>query len=330
MLKVGLIGCGDIARVHAAGWLSLREKAVVTAVSDVVEEAARAMAQRLGGEAAVFTDFHRLIAEADVDAIDICLPHHLHREAIVAGARAGKHVICEKPLCLNLAEAEEIAAAVRAGGVTMMCAHNQLFDPAVQRAREMLADGALGNIFFVRTCDCFRHTKPLSEWGWRAVASTMGGGCLIDTGYHPSYLLLNLAGQEPVEVSAVSGRYHISTLEGEDSALMIVKFANGAMGEVLTSWAWDWPEGAWQFHIIGEKGQLFGRGCRLFFKPIGWQPASLELPERNSFAAELEHFVDCIATGTQPLNTHIHGTRVLRLILGAYESMRERKVVSLT
>lgn len=329
MLKVGMIGCGDIARAHANGWLTIGGKAVITAVSDVVPSNTDAMCKRVGG-AEVFSDFRRMIDEADIDAIDVCLPHHLHRDAIVAGARAGKHVICEKPLCLTLNEAEEIASAVEAGGVTMMCAHNQLFDPAVQKAREMLADGALGKVFMVRTCDCFRHTKPLSEWGWRAASKTMGGGCLIDTGYHPSYLLLNLVGQEPVEVSAVAGRYHISTLEGEDSALVVVRFAGGAMGEVLTSWAWDWPDGSWQFQIIGEKGQLFGRGRKLLFKPIGWQPATLELPERNNFAAEIEHFADCLAAGKRPVNTNVEGTQVLKLILGAYESMSEKRVVSLT
>ena len=281
MLKVGMIGCGDIARAHANAWLTLGSKAVITAVSDVAEDSAQAMSRRVGG-ATVHSDYRRLVEDADVDAVDICLPHHLHRDAIIAGARAGKHVICEKPLCLTLAEAEEIAGAVRASGVTMMCAHNQLFDPAVQKAREMLADGALGKIFFARTCDCFRHTKPLSEWGWRAASKTMGGCCLIDTGYHPSYLLLNLVGQEPVEVSAVAGRYYISTLEGEDSALVIVRFADGAMGEVLTSWAWDWPDGSWQFQLIGEKGQLFGRGRKLLFKPNGWQPATLELPSATA------------------------------------------------
>jgi predicted dehydrogenase len=323
-----MIGCGDIARTHVNGWLTLGNKAVITAVSDVVEASAQALARRVG-EATVYTDYLKLVADPEVQAVDICLPHHLHKDAIVAAARAGKHVICEKPLCLTLAEAEEIGAAVKAAGVFMMCAHNQLFDPAVRRAREMLAKGELGEIHFARTCDCFSHTKPLSEWGWRATSKTMGGGCLIDTGYHPTYLLLNLVGSQPTEVTALGGRYKILTLDGEDSALMTVKFANGAMGEVLTSWAWDWPDGSWQFQIIGERGQLFGRGRRLFYKPLGWQPASLELPEANNFAAELEHFADSIANGTRPLNTNEEGTAVLKLILGAYDSMRDKRIVSL-
>lgn len=329
MLKVGMIGCGGIARAHVRGWLTLPEKAEITAVSDVVEASAREMAASVNG-ATVYTDYRRLVEDPNVDAVDICLPHHLHKDAIVAAARADKHVICEKPLCLSIDESEEIAAAIRKSGVTMMCAHNQLFDPAVQKAREMLKDGLLGKVFFARTCDCFHHTQPLDKWGWRAESKTMGGGCLIDTGYHPTYLLLNLIGDEPVEVSAISGRYHIHSLQGEDSALMIVKFANGAMGEVLTSWAWDWPDGSWQFQIIGEKGQLFGKGRELLYKPLGWQPAKMELKPVNGFAAELEHFADSIANETRPINTHLEGTAVLRLIRGAYQSLEEKRVVDIS
>lgn len=329
MLQVGMIGCGSIARAHLRAWLTFPGKAAITAVSDVVEASAEAMARAAGG-ATVYTDYRRLVDDPKVEAVDICLPHHLHKDAIVAAARAGKNVICEKPLCLTLEEADEITNAIQESGVTMMCAHNQLFDPAVQKARELLKEGLLGPVFFARTCDCFYHTQPLDQWGWRAESKTMGGGCLIDTGYHPTYLLLNLIGDDPVEVSAVSGRYHIHSLQGEDSALMIVKFGNGAMGEVLTSWAWDWPDGAWQFQVIGEKGQLFGRGRELLYKPLGWQPARQELRPVDGFAAELEHFADSIANGTRPINTNREGTQVLRLILGAYRSLTEKRVVDLS
>ena len=79
-----------------------------------------------------------MLAEADIDAVDICLPHHLHKDAIVAAARAGKHILCEKPLCLTPEEAAEVDAAVAEAGVTLMCAHNQLFLPAVAKAKELI------------------------------------------------------------------------------------------------------------------------------------------------------------------------------------------------
>ena len=91
-----------------------------------------------------FADYRQMITEADIDAVDICLPHHLHQDAIVAAAQAGKHILCEKPLCLSPAEAVEVQEAVAAAGVTLMCAHNQLFLPAVAAAKAELDSGRLG------------------------------------------------------------------------------------------------------------------------------------------------------------------------------------------
>lgn len=328
MIKVGLVGCGDIARVHAQGWEAIANRASVVAVADVAEESTRQMAERFGGVPS-FSDYRAMLAEVELDAVDLCLPHHLHAAAIIAAAEAGKHILCEKPLCLSLAEAGTIDSAVRANGVTMMCAHNQLFDPAVAKAKEMIEAGTIGETYMVRTCDCFRHTKPLNQWGWRADAKSMGGGCLIDTGYHPTYLLLYFAGQAPLQVSAMAGRFFIKSLDGEDSAMMSVKFSDGTLGQVLTSWAWDWPGGAWQFQVLGEKGQIYGRGNRLFHQPIGWQPASLDLPPTPNFKAEIAHFVQCVETGRRPLHTNVEGTQVLKLILGAYESIGNNSIVTL-
>ena len=96
-IKIGLIGCGKIAAWHARGYLAISEEAQITAVSDVAEANAQKMAQDVGA-AHVFGHFRALLGESDVDAVDICLPHHLHRDAIVAAATVGKHILCEKPL----------------------------------------------------------------------------------------------------------------------------------------------------------------------------------------------------------------------------------------
>jgi len=113
----------------------------VTAVADVVAETAQRRSTELG--AAAYTDFRQMISEADLDAVDICLPHHLHAAAIVAAAEAGKHILCEKPLCLTLEQAAEVQRAVSAAGVTLMCAHNQLYLPAVAKSKQLLDEGVL-------------------------------------------------------------------------------------------------------------------------------------------------------------------------------------------
>src|SRR5437588_3181743 len=274
-IKIGLLGCGGMALEHADGYQKIPTQAQVAAVADVVEVAALNMAQHVGG-ARAFGDFRELIAEADVDAVDICLPHHLHRDAIVAAATAGKHILCEKPLCLSLAQADEITRAVEKGGVTLMCAHNQLFDPAIRRARQMLDEGMLGRVYEIRTVDSFRLSMK-NGLLWRSKKETMGGGELIDTGYHPSYMLLYLAANEPVEVTAMLSKYVIASIEGEDSAQVLVRFADGPVGNIVTSWAYDLPVGAWQFQVIGERGQIYGIDNRLYYKLNEFEPAALTL-----------------------------------------------------
>jgi predicted dehydrogenase len=329
-IKVGLIGCGDITSVHVPGYLAIPDEVRVTAVCDVVEASARAVAATLGG-ARVYGDYHALIAEADVDAVDICLPHHLHEDAIVAAAAAGKHILCEKPLCLNRQQAEAIASAVAASGVTLMCAHNQLYYPAVRRARQMLNDGLMGRLYEIRAVEGFRFSQEDAKQleGWRGKKETMGGGELIDTGYHPMYTLLHLADSKPVEVCAMLSRHAMHAMDGEDSAHVMVRFADGAIGEVVSSWAYDLRRGTWRFQIIGERGQLYGRPSELHYRINDFEPASLKLPEVNTFTAEIADFVSCLRDGRSPLQSEAHGIDVVKVILAAYRSQDEKRVIEL-
>jgi predicted dehydrogenase len=331
MIRVGLIGCGDIASCHVTGYLAIPEEARVTAVSDVVEASAQLRARELGG-ARMFGDFRALIAEADVDAVDICLPHHLHKDAIIAAAAAGKHILCEKPLCLNWQQAQEISRAIKASGVTLMCAHNQLYYTAVRRARELLDDGLLGQIYEVRTVEGFRLTKVemASMLSWRGKKETMGGGELIDTGYHSMYMLLHLADSKPVEVTAMLSKHRVNVIDGEDSAQVLVRFANGAVGNVLSSWAYNLRKSAWRFEVIGERGQLFGRRHELQYRIHDFEPATLMLPEVDSFSEEVADFVACLRDRRQPLQSEAHGVEVLKVILAAYRSQEEKRTIDLS
>jgi predicted dehydrogenase len=106
------MGGGGIVDAHIRGYSAYAEAIKVTAVADVADETARRRAAEL--DAAAYTDFRQMIVEAELDAVDICLPHHLHAEAIVAAAQAGKHILCEKPLCLTVEQADQVRQAVQA------------------------------------------------------------------------------------------------------------------------------------------------------------------------------------------------------------------------
>jgi predicted dehydrogenase len=329
--RVGIIGTGSIALAHLAGYEQVADQARVTAVADVDADAAQRYAERAGG-AVVFTDYRELVASPHVDAIDICLPHHLHAPAIMAAAAAAKHILCEKPLCVSLGEADAIAAAVASSGITLMCAHNLLFLPPVAPAHELIREGRLGQVYAARATDSFFSLMDASTAGWRGKRATSGGGELLDTGYHPTYLLLHLLEGEPVEVAAMLSRHRLDFLDGEDSGQVLVRFADGAVGSIATSWAYE-PDGSTErFSVVGEKGSLWSDGRGLTFKERGGEPVVIVQPgddEPDTYASEVIDFVSCLRTGRRPLNTEVEGIEVLKVILAAYASAEQGRIVAL-
>jgi predicted dehydrogenase len=323
-IKVGAVGGGGILGAHIRGYRAYADVIEVIAVADVVAEAAQRRATELG--AAAYTDFRQMISEADLDAVDICLPHHLHAAAIVAAAEAGMHILCEKPLCLTVEEAAEVKRAVSAAGVTLMCAHNQLYLPAVAKAKQLLDEGVLGKVYEVHTTDCFYNDFDPRNMGWRASTATSGGGELIDSGYHPTYLMLHFAGASPVEATALLSQHRLSFMEGEDSAQVLVRFANGVLGHLVTSWAYDAPPGTERFSVVGERGSLRSDGRSLTVTLRGSGSQTYDFEDVDTYAFEIGRFADCLRSGTRPLHTEKEGIDVLCLILAAYEGARNRTI----
>jgi predicted dehydrogenase len=331
VIRVGFIGCGGIMGGHVDGWKHVTDRATVTAVCDVNEAAAKQRAEQLGGTAKIYSDWKAMLADGNVDAVDVGLPHKLHRNAIVDAANAGKHVITEKPLCISLDEARDIEAAVKANGVILACAHNQMFEPAPRTARKWIREGRIGRVFALRTTDCFHIGNRVDKaaWGWRGSAAEAGGGCALDTGYHPTYVLVSLANSEPTQVVSFYDNYNQPQLDADDTAQTMVRFANGAVGTLHTSWAHPGPNGQWQFLALGSEGQIFGRGNDLYFQKHGTEPVKEELAPESGFVGEIAHYVHCIETGETPEQGLHEGITVLKVILGGYRSQIEKVIVEL-
>ncbi|GAA0581817.1 Gfo/Idh/MocA family protein [Kribbella sandramycini] len=323
-IKVGLIGAGGIASAHIKGYQVHADKIGITAVADAVEATAKAREAELGATA--YTDYREMLAREELDAVDICLPHHLHRDAIIAAAEAGKHILCEKPLCLTAEEAGDVRRAVEANGVTLMSAHNQLFMPAVAKAKELLEAGAIGTVYEVRTTDSFYNDFDPSSMGWRASSKTSGGGELIDTGYHPTYLMLHLAGGLPVEATAMLSTHRLKFMEGEDSAQVLIRFDNGVVGQLVTSWAYQPAGSTERFSAVGELGSLHSDGTSLTYTLRSGESETLDFEPVDTFAAEIGHFADSLLNRTRPLHTEAEGIAVLGILLAAYEGAQNKTI----
>ncbi|HEY4572253.1 MAG TPA: Gfo/Idh/MocA family oxidoreductase, partial [Kribbella sp.] len=308
LIKVGLIGAGGIASAHIRGYQEHADRIAVTAVADAVQETAEKRGQEL--DATPYTDYREMLASEELEAVDICLPHHLHRDAIVAAAEAGKHILCEKPLCLSADEAADVRTAVTKNGVTLMCAHNQLFMPAVAKAKELLDAGTIGSVYEVRTTDSFYNDFDPSSMGWRASSKTSGGGELIDTGYHPTYLMLHLAGGLPVEATAMLSTHRLKFMEGEDSAQVLIRFDNGVVGQLVTSWAYQPAASTERFSAVGELGSLTSDGTTLSYRLRSGESETFEFEPVDTFTAEIGHFADSLLGNRRPLHTEEEGIAV--------------------
>jgi predicted dehydrogenase len=341
-LRVGIVGSGGIAYQHALGWNAFSHAARIVAIAEIDADRAEAFSERhTGGVAKVFPSLDEMLANEELDVVDICLPHHLHTDAVIASAQAGKAILCEKPLCTNLADARRAKAAIDDAGVTFMSAHNQLFQPSLIEARRLIATGTIGRPFIFRSIEAFQsrsfdpHSRERSVpggnlRGWRANIQHAGGGELLDTGYHSTYRLLALAGDDrPVEVTGFLSRFLLDGWPTEDTGQVTVRFASGAIGEILTSWALD-VEGRRQFEVSAEFGALSGSSSFLNHHLYHWPSHSTRSFEPiATFTAEIGHFIDVVTRGAGNPADIDAATRVLQVIKAAYLSASLGQTVSL-
>ena len=339
-LRVGLAGAGGIAVPHARGWTTYPDRATIAAIADVDPNRTRQLNRQFAnGNAKLYESTEELIADPDLDVIDICLPHHLHVDAIIAAAKAGKAVLCEKPLCTNLDDARRIKETLCQTGTPYMSAHNQLFQPSLIEARRLIAAGVIGQPYLLRSIETFqsRSFDPWSQngtggakrWGWRSDLKQSGGGELLDTGYHSTYRLLSLAGERPVEVTGLMSRFFQHELKTEDTGMVLVRFESGVVGEILTSWALD-VVGGRHFEVSGQLGALAGSATSLQHQLYTWpEPSVKTFTPIASFTAEIGHFIDVVQHGAPNPAPIDFAARTLQVIKAAYVSANLGQTVTL-
>ncbi|WP_197377102.1 Gfo/Idh/MocA family protein [Mycolicibacterium baixiangningiae] len=318
-LGVGVIGLGEIGQFHLRGYARSRGARPV-AVADMnatLVASSSAEYDTLG-----FHDYHELIADPGVQVISICLPHSLHTPVTIEAVRAGKHVLVEKPLAISVAECDQILAAAQSAKVIVGLQHNQIFYPAHVRAKELIDSGAIGRPLQLR----LRLAIGGKYQGWRTDPAVAGGGILFDAGVHRFYLARYLFG-EIVEVSAVTDK---PRTDGEDQAVVSLRFGNGALGVIDASYHGPAKMFDDAVEIVGTEGALYLSGVEAEFEGFRTGPAlrlydgawhDLRVPGgdwADSVAASIQAFVDAVRTDAEPPVPLREGRRVVELIEMAY------------
>jgi UDP-N-acetylglucosamine 3-dehydrogenase len=331
-VRVAVIGAGLIAqRAHLPAYAAADEVEIAAIVSGH-RETAEAAARQFGSPR-VLDSWQAAVADPEIDAVDICTPNSLHAAIAIAAAKAGKHVLVEKPMATSLAEADAMVATAREAGVVLAVAHNLRFVPIYSAMQRLLADGAIGRIFSAR--GVFMHAGPdefwgaTSDWFWRE--GEAGGGSLLDMGIHMIDLLRWMVGRPVQEVSAMTARLLKPTF-ADDNAMVLMRFEGDILASVQSSWsARPVPDRQMAFH--GELGNLMmgrsteeplvlnlqdGAGARKVLPPI---------PAASPFGDPFVDFVHAIQTHAPPLVTGEDGRTSLAIALVAYESARTGRVM---
>jgi predicted dehydrogenase len=272
-LGIAMIGYGGIGRVHAMAYRDIPFTYGIPAhlVNIVgVATSSQVSAEKAAGEigCTVFSsDYRELLARADVDLIDCCTPNHLHEEIIIAAAKAGKHIYCEKPLAMNVAQARRMVEAVEAVGVKTQLTFNFRFFPAIYRAKQLIDAGFLGRVFSFRgryfRSSYIDASKPLS---WRLSKEISGGGALLDLGSHIidliSYLLGPFASVQATMETLIkerpikAGSSEKGLVDVDDFALINARLRDGTLGNIEVSRMGTGVNNECLFEIYGEKGAI--------------------------------------------------------------------------
>lgn len=340
-VKVALVGAGNIANTHLEGYSKIPEEAEIYAICDINEKVLNRTADRFDIRRR-YTDEDTMLRELpELDAVDVCVWNCNHAQCAIKALNAGKHVLCEKPMAYNAAQAQEMKECAEKNGKLLMIGFSMRFTDTCRVAKDFVDNGYLGEIYYSKAIYLRRHGAP---GGWFTDIEKSGGGPIIDLGVHVIDLTRYLMGNpKPVSVYAaafnkVGNRPNLKTFMGyhpegatagdpytvEDSAVALIRYENGAVTQLETSYNMNGQNQGMRM-IYGTKAGLdLTDGVKLFTEYNDYL-ADINITtdkESSSHSLEVAHFVDCIKNGTECRAKAEDGVIIMRILDAIYESAK--------
>ena len=332
-VKIGIIGSRFQADCIATSVRMMPDEAEVVAVASPTPGHAREFARR-HGIADFYLDYRDMLADPAIELVSVSAPNWLHARITVEAARAGKHVVCEKPLCVTLEEADEMIDVCSRCGVLLLYAEELFFAPKYVKAKQMADEGAFGRVHLVKQGE--KHSGPHSDWFWDVEQS--GGGALMDLGCHGIAFCWWFLGKPAVKsvYAQLSTQVHAARTQGDDEAITIIEFDGGAVGVVENSW--NRPGGMDDsIEVFGDKGETyadmlmgnalttysetgFGYAVEKASSTKGWSFPVFEEHWNYGFPQEMRHFARCVRGKETPISDGETGRVVQEVLYAAYAS----------
>jgi len=332
-----VVGLGKFATEQILPAFAACTRAKLVGLVSGTPDKAKRIAEQYGVEAKNVYDyksFDRIRDNAAIDVVYVILPNSLHAEYSERGARAGKHVLCEKPMAITAKECEGMIRASKTAGKKLMIGYRAQFEPNNLRAIELVKRGEIGKVKTI-IADHGRILRPEEPSdSWRAKRALAGGGSLMDIGIYSLQAARYITGEEPLEVSArtFSTPGDPRFAEIEETVAFSLAFPSGVLANCTSSYGH--AEGK-RYRVFGDKGYLDLDPATAYEGNVlraskGGKPAELiEVPHGNQFAAEMDHLAECIQSGKEPKTPGEEGLRDVRIMEAIYAAAREHRPVRL-
>lgn len=321
-LRWGLIGASTIASEHVIDGIREAGGEVVTVMSTDARRGKAYAEQR--NIARSTTELASLVEDPSVDAVYISTTNELHRDQVFAAARAGKPVLCEKPLALNLADARAMVAECCKHSVVMATNHHLRCAAPHRAMREAIRQGRIGKPLFARVFHA--GYLPVHLQGWRLTTPGSGGGVTLDITVHDADTLRFVLGDEPTYVSAMHSRAGMSEAGLEDGVMGVIRFKGGALAQFHDAFTARYARTGFEVH--GDQGSLIATDC-MTQRPQGEVllrneagEELLPLVHENLYARSIRQFEEAVAGRGSPAATGEDGVRSLAVALAALEAAR--------
>lgn len=368
MIRIGIIGAGKVVqRAYLSGfselgsensktdfdWYDFKgcENGRVVALCDTDVEKAKKLAERYRIQE-VYGNWQEIINHKEIDAVCITTPNYLHAEMAITVAEAGKHILVEKPIALNLKQADSMIATASRNGVILMVDQTFRFSPAIEVARDIIQKGILGRITSIKSK--FGTPGP-DRWApgstWFFSKEQAGYGVLLDVGIHAIGLMRDLSGRGVKEIAAM-GASLVKNIEMDDNIICCLKFDDESLGLLEASWTSITDV---SIIVSGENGLLevklgetppvklklnsykFDKGpnARKVKELVGVKGVTKndsffpDIPSRSKYGGPFQYFVNCVLENKKPFTSGEEGKANLEVIIAGYESLKDRKFISL-
>jgi predicted dehydrogenase len=331
-MKIAFAGTGYINKIHARA-----AQASGLALTAVINHKKESMAEfgKQFGISRQYETLEDMLKDGDVDAVVISTPNYLHAPQAIAALQAGVHVMVEKPMSINAAQAEHMMEAAEKSGAILMVAHCWRFDPEVLWLKEQSKE--LGRIIRTKGIGVHTHWGPS---GWFTKREFAGGGAMADMGIHALDTARFLLGDpKPVSVYAKIGTYY-KDFDVDDTGIILVEWDNNATSYIESGW-WqphaDGPEAATQLYGTAGFGELFPTRLELPNKKeerIDMVDPGFEFPRKEHcpqslYDDQLKYFVECIKSGQTPVPGGLEGWTNMKIVDAAYQSSETGKIVEI-